>query len=152
MISSREKSIWICPSILLLMNLMRFLSIQGLLTGTHKWSMCTSSCIIRWIHYWNLITLRTLWIALQGMLISWTISRGGQRMSFAMFFMTNSLSKDLDIFSLIDWKSLLSSLFSMKVAFKAIICICDQKSFNNLVITLQEEDFMDDISMEYKFY
>jgi hypothetical protein len=40
----------------------------------------------------------------------------------------------------------------MKVAFKAIICICDQKSFNNLVITLQEEDFMDDISMEYKFY
>jgi hypothetical protein len=73
-------------------------------------------------------------------------------MSFPMFFTTNSLSKDLDIFSLIDWKSLLSSLFSMKVAFKAIICICDQKSFNNLVITLQEEDFMDDISMEYEFY
>jgi hypothetical protein len=40
----------------------------------------------------------------------------------------------------------------MKVAFEAIIYICDQKSFNNLVVTIQEEDFKDDISMEYGFY
>jgi hypothetical protein len=40
----------------------------------------------------------------------------------------------------------------MKVNFKAIVCICDQKSFNNLVVTLYEEDFMDEIFMEYGFY
>jgi hypothetical protein len=40
----------------------------------------------------------------------------------------------------------------MKVTFKTIVYICDQKPFSNLVITFQEEDFMDDISMEYKFY
>jgi hypothetical protein len=40
----------------------------------------------------------------------------------------------------------------MKVTFKAIVCICDQKSFNNLVVIFQEEGFMDDISMEYGFY
>jgi hypothetical protein len=125
---------------------------QGLLTETHKWSLCTLTCIIRWIHYWNSIALGTLWIAPQGMLLSLTISQGGQRMPFAMFFTMNFLNEDLDIYFLIDWKSLYSSLLSMKVVFKAIICICSQKSFNNLVITLQEEDFLDDISMEYEFY
>jgi hypothetical protein len=40
----------------------------------------------------------------------------------------------------------------MKVAFKAIACICDQKSFNNLVVTLQEEGILGDIFMEYVFY
>ncbi len=45
-----------------------------------------------------------------------------------------------------------SSLLSMNISFKAIVCIFDQKSFNNLVITLQEDDFMDEISMEYTFY
>jgi hypothetical protein len=40
----------------------------------------------------------------------------------------------------------------MKVTFKAIICICNQKSFNNLVITLQEKGILGDISMEYGFY
>jgi hypothetical protein len=39
----------------------------------------------------------------------------------------------------------------MKVTFKAIVHVYDQKSFNNLVMTLEEEDFMDDISMEYGF-
>jgi hypothetical protein len=39
----------------------------------------------------------------------------------------------------------------MKVAFKTIVCICDQKSFSNLVVTFEEEDFMDNISMEYGF-
>jgi hypothetical protein len=29
---------------------------------------------------------------------------------------------------------------------------CNQNVFNNLVVTLQEKDFMDDISMEYRFY
>jgi len=38
----------------------------------------------------------------------------------------------------------------MKVTFKVIVC--NQKSFNNLVITFQEEDFKDNISMEYRFY
>jgi hypothetical protein len=72
--------------------------------------------------------------------------------TFAMFSTTNYLSEDLDVYSLIDWKSVISSLLSMKVAFKAIVCICNQKSFNNLVVTLQKEDFMDDIFMEYEFY
>ncbi len=69
-----------------------------------------------------------------------------------MFSTTNSLSEDLNIYFLIDWKNVLSNLLSMKVGFKIIVCICDQKSFNNLVVTFQEEDFMDDISMEYTFY
>jgi hypothetical protein len=69
-----------------------------------------------------------------------------------MFSITIFLNKDANICSIIDWKSVLSSFFSMKVAFKAIIYICDQKYFNNLVVTLQEEDFIDDISMEYGFY
>ncbi len=40
----------------------------------------------------------------------------------------------------------------MKAAFKTIVCICDQIFFINLVITLQEEEFMDDIFMEEIFY
>jgi hypothetical protein len=40
----------------------------------------------------------------------------------------------------------------MKVTFRAIVCICDKKSFNNLVLTFQEKDFIDDISMDYGFY
>jgi hypothetical protein len=54
---------------------------------------------------------------------------------FVVFLTTNSLTEDIDVCSQIDWKSVLSSLLSMKVCFKAIVCICDQKSFNNLVIT-----------------
>jgi hypothetical protein len=69
-----------------------------------------------------------------------------------VFSTTNSLSEDLNIYFLIDWKNVLSNLLSMKVGFKIIVCICDQKFFNNLVVTFQEEDFMDDISMEYTFY
>ncbi len=72
--------------------------------------------------------------------------------TFAMFSTTNFLSEDPYICSLIDQKSVLSSLLSMKVNFKAIVCVCDQILFNNLIITLQEEDLMDDISMEYEFY
>ncbi len=67
-----------------------------------------------------------------------------------MFSTTYSLSKDPNICFLIDW-NVISSLLSMKVAFKTIVCICDQKSFSNLVVTFEEEDFMDNISMEYGF-
>lgn len=49
---------------------------------------------------------------------------------FVIFSITNSLEKDLDIYSQIDWKIVLSSLLSMKVTFKVVVCICDQKSFN----------------------
>jgi hypothetical protein len=71
---------------------------------------------------------------------------------FVIFFTMNSLTEDLDFSSQIDWKNMFSSLLSMKVTFKVMVCICDQKSFTNLVITLQEDDFMDKISMEYGFY
>jgi hypothetical protein len=66
--------------------------------------------------------------------------------TFVVFSTMNSLSKDLDACSLIDWKNVLS------ITFKAIVFIYDQKSFNNLVVTLHEKDFKDDISMVYKFY
>jgi hypothetical protein len=72
--------------------------------------------------------------------------------TFVVFSKMNFLSEDPDVYSLIDWENVFLSLLSMKVAFKTIVCICDQKFFNNLVITLQEEKFMDDISMEYGFY
>jgi hypothetical protein len=72
--------------------------------------------------------------------------------TFVVFSTMNSLSEDPDIYSLIDWKNVFLSLLSMMVTFKTIVYICNQKFFNNLVITLQEEEFMDDISLEYKFY
>jgi hypothetical protein len=56
--------------------------------------------------------------------------------TFDVFLTTNFLNEDLDICSLTDWKTVFSGLLSMKVSFKAIIYICNQKSFNNLVITL----------------
>jgi hypothetical protein len=40
----------------------------------------------------------------------------------------------------------------MKVTFKVVVCICDEKFFNNLVVTLQEEGISNKISMEYGFY
>jgi hypothetical protein len=49
--------------------------------------------------------------------------------TFVVFSTTNSLSEDLDLYSFINWKSVLSSLLSMKVTFKAIVCICDRKFF-----------------------
>ncbi len=85
---------------------------------------------------------------LQGLLISSIISWE----DICCFLNYKFLSEDLDIYSQTDWKNVFSSLLSMKIAFIAIICICNQKSFNNLVITLQEEDFVDDIFMEYVFY
>ncbi len=71
---------------------------------------------------------------------------------FIVFLIINSLNEDPNVYSQIDWKNVLSSLLCMKVTFKAIVCICDQKSFNNLVVTFQEEGFINDISMEYGFY
>jgi hypothetical protein len=53
-----------------------------------------------------------------------------------MFSTTNSLSEDPNVYFLTNWKSVLSSLLSMKVTFKVIVCICNHKSFNNLVVTL----------------
>jgi hypothetical protein len=58
------------------------------------------------------------------------------RRTFFVFSTTNSLSEDPNICIIIDWKNVLSNLLSMKVAFKKLVCIWDQKSFNNLVITL----------------
>lgn len=64
----------------------------------------------------------------------------------------NFLMEDPNIYSQTDWKSVFSSLLSMKVSFEALVCICNQKSFNNLVTTFPKDDFMDEISMEYGFY
>jgi len=69
-----------------------------------------------------------------------------------MFLTKKILSKDPNVCSLTNWKSVFSNLLSMKVTFKANVCICNQKSFNNLVVTFQEENFMDNISLEYRFY
>jgi hypothetical protein len=55
------------------------------------------------------------------------------RRIFVVFSTTNFLSEDLDVCFLTDWKSVLSSLLSMKVVY-----ICNQKFFNNLVVTLQD--------------
>jgi hypothetical protein len=74
------------------------------------------------------------------------------RRIFVVSVTMNSLSEDPNIYFQTNWKNILLNLLSMKVAFKTIVCICDQKSFNNLIITLHEEGFMDDISMEYGFY
>ncbi len=54
---------------------------------------------------------------------------------FVVFLTTNSLTEDIDVYSQIDWKSVLSSLLSMKVCFKTHVCICNQIFFNNLIIT-----------------
>jgi hypothetical protein len=56
--------------------------------------------------------------------------------TFVVFSITNSLHEDLNVCFLLDWKSVFLSLLSMKVIFQMIVCICDQKSFNNLVIIL----------------
>jgi hypothetical protein len=72
--------------------------------------------------------------------------------TFVVLSTMNSLSKHPYVFFFIDWKNILSSLLCMKITFKAIACIYDRKSFNNLVVTLHENDFKDDISMVYKFY
>jgi hypothetical protein len=81
---------------------------------------------------------------------SWNVNFLNHKLgrTFVMFSTTNFLNEDPNVYSLIDWKSVLLSLLSMKVTFKTIVCICNQECFNNLVVTLQEEDFMDNISME----
>lgn len=56
--------------------------------------------------------------------------------TFVVFLTMNSLSEDIDVYYFIDWKSVLLSLSSMKVNFKAIVYICDHKSFKNLCVTL----------------
>jgi hypothetical protein len=58
------------------------------------------------------------------------------RRIFVIFSIMNSLIEHPYVYFQTDWKNMLSSLLSMKVTFKAIVCICDQKSFNNLVVTL----------------
>jgi hypothetical protein len=62
----------ICPRILPPMNSTKFLSngFQGLLKETHRWAMCALSHINGWIFYWNLTTLRTMWMIVQRMSIS----------------------------------------------------------------------------------
>jgi hypothetical protein len=58
------------------------------------------------------------------------------RRIFVVFSSMNSLTEDPNISFQIDWKNMFSSLLSMNICFKVILCICDQKSFNNLVVTL----------------
>jgi hypothetical protein len=45
---------------------------------------------------------------------------------FVVFSIMNFLSKDPNVYFQTDWKSILSSLLSMKVTFKVVIFICDQ--------------------------
>ncbi len=45
--------------------------------------------------------------------------------TFIMFLTTNSISKDPNVYSLIDWKNVFLNLLSMKVTFKAIVYICN---------------------------
>jgi hypothetical protein len=47
------------------------------------------------------------------------------RRTFVVFSTMNSLNEDLNVYFLTDWKNVLLSLLSMKVTFKAIVCICD---------------------------
>jgi hypothetical protein len=42
-----------------------------------------------------------------------------------MLLTTNSISKDPNVYSLIDWKNVFLNLLSMKVTFKAIVYICN---------------------------
>jgi hypothetical protein len=74
------------------------------------------------------------------------------RRTFVVLWTTNSINRYPYVYSFPYWKNVFLSLLSMKVAFKVIVHICDHKFFINLVVTLQEEDFKDDISMDYKFY
>ncbi len=46
------------------------------------------------------------------------------RRIFVLLLTMNSLSKDLDVCFVIDWKSVFLNLLSMKVIFKAIVYIC----------------------------
>ncbi len=148
---SRGRFVWIHPRVLPLMNLSRFSSsgFQGQLMEAHILALCASNCIIRLICSWNSTSLKDV-VDGSSRNVEFLNNKFGR--IFVVFSTTNSLSKDPDIYSQTYWKNVLSSLLSMKVAFIAIICICDQKYFNNLVITLQEEDFVDDIFMEYVFY
>jgi hypothetical protein len=52
------------------------------------------------------------------------------RRTFVVFLTTNFLSENPNIYFLTDWKNVLSSLLSMKVVFKAIVCISNQKCRN----------------------
>jgi hypothetical protein len=45
--------------------------------------------------------------------------------TFVVFSTMNFLNEDLKIYFQIDWKSVILNLLSMKVSFKAIVCICD---------------------------
>jgi hypothetical protein len=46
--------------------------------------------------------------------------------TFVVFLTTNSLNKEPNVYFPTDWKSVLSSLLSMKVGIKIIVCICNQ--------------------------
>jgi hypothetical protein len=71
---------------------------------------------------------------------------------FAIFSTTNFLTKDPDVCSQTDWKSVFLSLLSMKVSSKVIVCTRNQKYFYNFVVAFQKDNFIDEISMEYGFY
>ncbi len=72
--------------------------------------------------------------------------------SIALFSITNYLVVNPNLCSLMGWRSVISNLLALKVKIKVIICICNSQSFNNLVFTLNGQDFNDKFSMEYGFY
>lgn len=51
---------------------------------------------------------------------------------FVVFSITNSLTEDIGVFFQTDWKSVLTIHEGL---LQVIVCICDQKSFNSLVVT-----------------
>jgi hypothetical protein len=115
------------------MNLTRFSSngFQGQLMKTHIGPMWFKS------HYKinPLLEFDSLEDALDDSSMNVEFLSNKSRRIFVIFSTMNSLNEDPDVCSQTDWNSVLLSLF-MKVAFKAIVCICNQKSFNNLVVTL----------------
>ncbi len=78
-------------------------------------------------HYWvdPLLGLDNLKDAMNGCSKNVNFLNNISRKTFVVFLTMNSLSEDLNVCFFIDWKSVLLSLLSMKVTFKAIIYICD---------------------------
>jgi len=111
------------------MNLTRFSNseFQNQLTKTHILALCASTHIIGSNPLLEFNNFKDI-VDNFSRNVDFLNNRFGR--IFVIFSITNSLEKDLDIYSQIDWKIVLSSLLSMKVTFKVVVCICDQKSFN----------------------
>lgn len=116
------------------MNLTRFLrsGFQGQLLKTHRFGPMRFKS-----HYRvdPLLELDSLKDVVDNFSRNVNFLNSKSRRIFVVFLTINFLIEGPDICFQIDWKNVLLSLLSMKAAFKIIICICDQKLFNNLVIT-----------------